>query len=185
MDIRPEAMRPEYRFVLTSKLDQAAESGDAALVTAGVLTTGIVLGLRFLHASVLVTALLAVPMMVSGVVGYLYCRRRVRAFRRDIDDATIVTGTAPAKLTRLQGSAEGSYTLHLPDRKVGAYSKRAGLRSILVRPDPGYFGGAFAFAPHSGQLLRLTDLRSKPIFDAAASELDETYGFDEDELRSA
>ncbi len=183
MDLRPEVMRPEYRFVLSSKLDQAAESGDAALVTAGVLTTGIVLGLRFLHQSVLVTALLAVPMMASGIVGYLYCRRRVQAFRRDIDDATIVTGSAPAKLTRLQGSAAGSYTLHLPDRKVGAYSKRAGLRGILVRPDPGYFSGGFAFAPHSGQLLRLTDLRSRPIFDAAASELDETYDFDD--LRSA
>lgn len=179
MNVRPEAMSPEYRFVLASKLDQAGESGDAALVTAGVLTTGIVIGLHFLHASVLITALLAVPMMISGVVGYLHCRRRVRAFRMDLDDATIVTGTAQAKLTRLEGSAEGSFTLHLPDRKVGAYSKRAGLRSVLLRPEPGYFAGGFAFAPHSGQLLRLTDRRSKPIFDAAATELDETYDFGE------
>jgi hypothetical protein len=177
VDLRPEVMSPEYRFVLTSKLDQAAESGDAALVTSGVLTTGIVLGLRFLHAAVLSTVLLAVPMMVSGIVAYIYCRRRARAFRRDLSDATVVTGTAQAKLTRLQGKGEGSYTLHLPHRKVGAYSKRAGLRSVLVRPDPGYFSGGFAFAPHSGQLLRLTDRRSKPIFDAAATELDETYDF--------
>jgi len=176
-------MKPEYRYVLQSKLDQAAESGDAALVTSGVLTTGIVLGLRFLHATLVSTVLLAVPMLISGVVGYLYCRRRMQAFRRDIDDATIVTGTARAKLTRLDGKAEGSYTLHLPHRKVGAYVRRAGLRSLLVRPDPGYFSGRFAFAPHSGQLLRLTDLRSNPIFDAAASELDETYDFDD--LRSA
>ena len=33
MDLRPDVMTPEYRFVLASKLDQAAESGDAALVS--------------------------------------------------------------------------------------------------------------------------------------------------------
>src|ERR1700712_2900593 len=132
MNLRPEVMTPEYRFVLRSKLDQAGESGDAALVTAGVLTTGMVLELYFLRASWLITGVLAAPMMISGGVGYLYCRRRVRACRHDIEDATIVTGSAQAKLTRLEGSAGGSYTLHLPDRKVGAYSKRAGLRSVLM-----------------------------------------------------
>jgi hypothetical protein len=177
VDLRPEQLTPEYRFVLAAKREQAAESGDAALVTAGLLTTAIVVGLRLLHESVLFTALLAVPMMISGVVGYHYCRRRVQALQKDLDEATIVTGTARARLTRLDGSAEGSFTLELPHRKVGAFSKRAGLRSFLIRPDAGTFSGGFAFAPHSGQLLRLTDRRSRQIFDAAASELDETFDF--------
>ena len=81
MQLRTESLTPEYRFVLTSKQDQAAESGDAAVVTAGVLATVIVVVLRLLHASVLSTAALAVPMMLSGVIAYVYCRRRVRAER--------------------------------------------------------------------------------------------------------
>jgi hypothetical protein len=177
--LRPEPLTPEYRFVLASKLEQASESGDAALVTAGVLATGIVVGLRLLHASVLAILVLTVPMLISGVVGYLYSRRRSQALERDLQDATIVAGSARAKLTRLEGAAEGSYALQLPDRTVGAYSKSAGLRNVLIKPDAGTFSGAFAFAPHSGQLLRLADRAGRPIFDAAAAELDETYDFSE------
>jgi hypothetical protein len=179
VELQSQPLPPEYRFVLSSKLEQAAESGDAALVTAGLLTTGMIVGLRLMHASVPATVALALPMMLSGVVGYLYCRRRARALRRDIEDGTIVVGTALAKLTRLEGKAEGSYALQLPDRRVGAFSKRAGLRSILVRPDAGSFAGVFAYAPCSGQLLRLSDRTGRSIFDAAAAELDETFDFSE------
>lgn len=179
MDVRQEPLTPEYRFVLAAKADQAAESADAALLTAGVLTTGIVVGLRLLEASVLAMIVLGVPMMISGVVGYLYCNRRKQAFRSDLQDATIVVGTARSKLTRLEGSAEGSFALRLPDRTVGAYSKGAGLRSVLLKPDPGTFSGGFAYAPNSNQLLRLSDRAGRPIFDAAAAELNDAFDFSE------
>lgn len=179
MQLRTESLHPEYRFVLTSKQDQAAESGDAALVTAGVLTVGIIVAFRLMHATLLSTALLAVPMMLSGVVTYVYCHRRMRALQADIDEGRVIAGSARSKLTRLVGSAEGSYTLQLPDRTVGAYSKRAGLRSVLLKPESGTFSGFFVYAPHSGQLLRLTDRAGRAIFDAAATELDETFDFSE------
>jgi hypothetical protein len=179
MQLRTEPLTPEYRFVLSSKLDQAAESGDAALVTAAVLTTGIIVGLRLLHVSVLITAVLAAPMMLSGIVAYVYCRRRTRAFQSDLDQGKVVAGSAHSKLTRLEGSAEGSFSLRLPDRTVGAYNKGAGLRSVLLKPDAGTFSGAFTYAPHSGQLLRLADRSGRSIFDAAATELDETFDFSE------
>lgn len=179
MQVSSERLTPEYRFVLTSKQDQATESGDAAIVTAAVLATGIVVALRLLHASVFTTVLLAVPMMLSGIVAYAYCRRRVRSLQADLDAGSIVAGTARSQLTRLAGSAEGSFSLRLPDRTVGAYVKGAGLRSVLVKPDPGTFSGSFAYAPRSGQLLRLTDRAGRSIFDAAAVELDETFDFSE------
>jgi hypothetical protein len=179
VQVSSERLTPEYRFVLTAKQDQAAESGDAAIVTAAVLATAIVVALRLLHGSVFSIVGLSVPMMLSGVVGYAYCRRRVRALRADIEAGSIVTGTARSQLTRLGGSAEGSYTLRLPDRTVGAYVKGAGLRSVMLKPDPGTFSGSFAYAPRSGQLLRLTDRTGRSIFDAAAVELDETFDFSE------
>ena len=179
MQVRTEPLTPEYRFVLASKLDQAGESGDAALLTAAVLTTGIIVGFRLLHMSLVSTTALATPMMLSGVVAYLYCRRRMRSFQSDLDEGTVVAGSAHSKLTRLEGSAEGSFSLRLPDRTVGAYNKAAGLRSVLLKPDPGTFSGAFTYAPHSGQLLRLADRSGRSIFDAAATELDETFDFSE------
>ncbi|HSP39343.1 MAG TPA: hypothetical protein VLR26_16495 [Frankiaceae bacterium] len=179
MQLRTEPLLPEYRFVLTSKLDQAGESGDAALLTAAVLTTGMIVGLRLIHASVPSIVVLAVPMMLSGFVTYLHCRRRMRSFQHDLDEATVVAGSAHTKLTRLEGSAEGSFSLRLPDRTVRAYNKGAGLRSVLLKPDPGTFSGAFTYAPHSGQLLRLADRSGRSIFDAAATELNETFDFSE------
>jgi hypothetical protein len=179
VQLRIEPLTPEYRFVLTAKQDQAAESGDAALVTAAVLAVAIIVALRLMHASVFSTALLAGPMMLSGVVAYGYCRRRMRALQADLDEGDVIAGSARSKLTRLVGSAEGSYTLRLPDRTVGAYSKGAGLRSVLLKPDSGTFSGSFAYAPHSGQLLRLTDRAGRAIFDAAATELNETFDFSE------
>lgn len=183
MQLHTEALTPEYRFVLTNKVDQAGESGEAALLTAGVLSTAIVVALRLLGESLLVMAVLAVPMLVSGVVAYAYCRRRVRLLQADLEQGAVVAGTARSKLIRLDGSAEGSYALQLPDRTVGAYSKGAGLRSVLIRPDAGTFSGSFAYAPHSGHLLRLTGRTGRVIFDAAATELNET--FDLGELESA
>jgi hypothetical protein len=183
VQLQTEPLPPEYRFVLSAKQDQAGESGDAAIVTAAVLAVGIVVGLRLLHASVISTALLAVPMMASGVVAYAYCRRRIRALQADLEEGTVIAGSARSQLTRLVGSAEGSYSLRLPDRTVGAYSKQAGLRNVLVKPESGTFAGSFAYAPHSGQLLRLTDRAGQAIFDAAATELNET--FDLSELENA
>jgi hypothetical protein len=174
-----ERLNPEYRFVLASKQEQAAESGDAAILTAAVLATGIVVALRLVHASVFTTVLLAVPMMLSGVVAYAYCKRRIRSLQADIEEGSIITGSARSRLTRFIGSAEGSYTLRLPDRKVGAYVKGAGLRSVMLKPDSGTFSGTFAYAPHSGQLLRLSDRTGRAIFDAAATELDEVFDFSE------
>jgi hypothetical protein len=179
VQVRTESLPPEYRFVLSSKLDQAAESGDAAVVMAAVLTTGIIVAMRLLHSSVLSTAALAVPMMLSGVVTYVYCHRRMRALQADLDASAIVAGTARSQLTRYVGSADGSYSLRLPDRTVGAYSKGAGLRNVLFKPDSSTFSGSFAYAPNSGQLLRLTDRSGRAIFDAAATELDETFDFSE------
>jgi hypothetical protein len=179
MELSTEALTPEYRFVLSAKADQAVESGDAALLTAGVLTTAIIVGSRLLHVSVISTALLAVPMMLSGVVAYAYCRKRTRALYDDLEDGTIIAGSARSKLTRFEGSAEGSFSLRLPDRTVGAFSKRAGLRNVMLKPDAGTFTGAFAYAPHSGQLLRLKDRAGRAIFDAAATELNETWDFSE------
>jgi hypothetical protein len=179
MQLRTEPLTPEYRFVLTSKLGQASESGDAALLTAAVLATALVVGLRLLDARVVTIAVLAVPMVLSGALGYLYCRRRMQALRADIEDGTVIIGSGRSRLTRLEGSAEGSYSLKLPDRTVGAYNKGAGLRSMMIRPEPGTFSGVFAYAPHSGQLLRLTTRTGRPIFDAAATELNETFDFSE------
>ena len=93
MQLRTEALTPEYRFVLSAKIDQANESGDAALLTAGVLTTGIIVGLRLLHFSVLSITVLAVPMMLSGVVAYAYCRQRARALQSDLEEGTVIVGS--------------------------------------------------------------------------------------------
>jgi hypothetical protein len=179
MQLRTEPLTPEYRFVLTSKHGQAAESGDAALLTAAVLATALVVALRLMDVRVVTMVVLTLPMVVSGAVGYAYCRRRMRALRVDLDEATVVVGSGRSRLTRLEGSAEGSYTLKLPDRTVGAYCKGAGLRSMLIRPEGGTFSGVFAYAPHSGQLLRLMTRTGRPIFDAAATELNETFDFSE------
>lgn len=179
MQLPTEPLSPEYRFVLQAKLGQADESGDAALMTAGVLATAMVVALKLLGEPVGLMILLGIPMLVSGVVTYGWCHRRMRTLQADIDEATVIVGSGRSRLTRYDGSAEGSFSLKLPDRTVAAYSKGAGLRNLLVRPDSGTFAGSFAYAPHSGQLLRLKARTGRAIFDAAATELNETFDFSE------
>jgi hypothetical protein len=171
MEIRTEPMTEEHRRVLKTKIEQAEESGDAAGMTAAVLTAAIVVALRLLHQSVAATLLLAVPMAVSGVAAYLHCRQRAWRLEQDLYEDTVVAGSGQAELTKLQGSAAGSYVVEIPGRRVRATSRRAGLRGLLVRPEANTFFGQFAFAPHSGQLLALRDRRGRPIFDAHEQEV--------------
>ncbi len=179
MQLRTESLTPEYRFVLRAKLDQADESGDAALLTAGVLGAAMVVALKLLGKPVSLMVVLGVPMLVSGILAYAHCHRRMRRLQADLDEATVIVGTGRSRLTRYDGTAEGSYSLKLPDRTVAAFCKGAGLRNLLVRPDSGTFAGSFAYAPHSGQLLRLQARTGRSIFDAAATELNETFDFSE------
>jgi len=168
-------MTGRQRALLVTKAEQAGESADAALLTAAVLVVGIIVGLRLMHASVLATVLLAVPMLASGLVAYAYCRRRRRALEQDLDAGTVLTASGQTALIRLQGKAEGSFLVRLHGYRLAGIHRFAGLRSLMVRPDPGTFSGNVAFAPRSGQILALTDRSGRSIFDAHEREILDDY----------
>src|SRR3954452_23586734 len=175
MDLRSQSLTARQRELLSTKAEQATESGDAALTTAGILAAAVVVGFRLLHESVAATVLLAVPMLASGIIAYLSCRHWRWKLGRDLQDDAAVLACGRAAGTRLEARPAGSFLVRLPERKIAALNRGAGLRSLLVRPDPNTFFGNIAYAPHSGQLLGLIDRRGRPVFDAHEQDVVDAY----------